>query len=140
MTPPVPPPPPDRTHDRRPLPSPLRWLLLAFAAACIGLGVVGVFVPGMPTTVFIILAAWAAARSSPRLHGWLLGHRLFGPALRDWQAGGRVSRRVKWSATASMAVCAAIIGFTAHRRWTAALAIGCMSAVLAWLWARPERG
>ncbi|MEH3087588.1 MAG: YbaN family protein [Xylophilus ampelinus] len=138
MTPPDPPPPSDRTPSRRPLPAPARWLLAGLAALCIGLGVVGVFVPGMPTTVFVILAAWAAARGSPRLHGWLLGHRLFGPMLRDWQAGGFVSRHAKWSATAAMAVCAATIAFTAHRRWTAALAIGCMAAVLAWLWRRPE--
>jgi uncharacterized membrane protein YbaN (DUF454 family) len=140
MTNPASPPPPDRQPDGRPLPPPVRWLLLAFAVVCIGLGIVGVFVPGMPTTVFVILAAWAATRSSPRLHGWLLGHRLFGPLLRDWQAGGRVSRRAKWSATASMAVCAVIVACTAHRRWTAVLAIACMSAVLAWLWRRPEPG
>ena len=63
-----------RTASVAPPSSPVRWLLLAFAVACIGLGIVGVFVPGMPTTVFVILAAWAATRSSPRLHGWLLGH------------------------------------------------------------------
>ncbi len=127
--------------DRTPPPvasGPLRWLYGALAVLCIVLAVIGVILPGMPTTVFVIGAAWAATRSSPRLHGWLLGHRLFGAMLRDWEAGGRVSRRAKWSATAAMAVCAALLAFTAHRRWTAALAIGCMAAVLAWLWRRPE--
>ena len=53
------------------LPLLVRWALLAFAILCLVLGVIGVFVPGLPTTVFILMAAWAAARSSPRLHEWL---------------------------------------------------------------------
>lgn len=123
---------------RRPLPWPLRWLLLVFAVLSLAAGVVGIFVPGLPTTVFVLMAAWAAARSSPRLHGWLSNHRLFGPMIRDWQNGGQVSRRVKWRASLMMAACSVIVGFTAHRVWTAALAIGCMAVVSGWLWLRPE--
>ncbi|MCZ2499023.1 DUF454 family protein [Xylophilus sp. Kf1] len=140
--PPNPGPDPDPTPGRPPAPRPLpwaaRWLLLAFSALCLALGLVGVVVPGMPTTVFILLAAWAAARSSPRLHGWLMDHRLFGPMLRHWQDGRTVSRRAKWSATAGMAFCALVISLTAHRAWVAGLGIGCMALVLAWLWRRPE--
>lgn len=118
--------------------SPLvRGLLYAFAVLCLILGLIGVVLPGMPTTVFILLAAWAAARSSPRLHGWLLDHRLFGSLLRNWQNGRCVSRSAKWSATATMAICAVIVSLTAHKPWLAALAIGCMATVLAWLWSRP---
>jgi uncharacterized membrane protein YbaN (DUF454 family) len=124
--------------SQRPLPAPLRLLLAVFALLCIALGVVGIFVPGMPTTVFIIIAAWAAARSSPRLHAWLMGHRLFGPLLRNWQDGGRMSRRAKWSATAAMAFCALILLATTQRVWAASLALACMDGVLAWLWCRPE--
>ena len=124
--------------SRRTLPRVWRWALLALAALCLALGVVGVVVPGLPTTPFILLAAWAAARSSPRLHAWLLNHRLFGPMVRDWQNGGTVSRRAKWSATVAMGVCALVIGFTAPRAWMAGTGIGCMALVLAWLWRRPE--
>ncbi|RYF53967.1 MAG: DUF454 family protein, partial [Comamonadaceae bacterium] len=59
--PPLPPLPP-----HAPLPLVVRWLLLAFAALCLVMGVIGIFVPGLPTTVFILMAGWAAARSSPR--------------------------------------------------------------------------
>ena len=122
----------------RPLPLAIRCLLLAFAALCLVLGVIGAVVPGMPTTVFILLAAWAAGRSSPRLHGWLLRHRLFGPMLVDWQNGRTVSRRAKWSATAGMAFCAVVVSLTAHRAWTAGIACASMALVLVWLWRRPE--
>ena len=113
-------------------------VLLVFAVLCLVMGVIGVIVPGLPTTVFILMAAWAAARSSPRLHGWLMRHRLFGPMLVNWQNGGFVSRRAKWSATIAMAVCAVILWFTAHQVWGAWLGIGSMACVLVWLWCRPE--
>lgn len=120
------------------LPLLLRWLLLAFAVSCVVLGVIGILVPGMPTTVFIILAAWAAARSSPRFHAWLMRNRIFGPMLVNWYRDRSVSRRAKWSATAAMAVCGLIVGWFAHPRWVAGLAICCMACVLFWLWRRPE--
>ena len=97
-----PPTPAVAAPPRKPLPRIARWLLMAFAWLCVVLGLIGVIVPGMPTTVFILMAAWAAARSSPRMHAWLYAHRLFGPLLRDWDDGGRVSRRVKWIATLTM--------------------------------------
>lgn len=122
----------------RPLPAPLRWLLLALAVVSLATGVVGIFVPGLPTTVFLLIAAWAAARSSPRLHRWLLGHRVFGKLITDWQAGGFVSRRAKWNATVAMTFCAALLWWTSSRWWVAALACGCMAVVLCWLWLRPE--
>jgi uncharacterized membrane protein YbaN (DUF454 family) len=104
------------------------------------LGVIGVFVPGLPTTVFILMAAWAAARSSPRLHEWLWYHPLFGAMLRDWANGGRVGRRAKWSATILMALCAVILFITSPLPWAAALACTFMACTLVWLWLRPEPG
>lgn len=135
---PLPVPPATPNPSPRPLPRAVRWLLLVFAVLCLVMGVIGVIVPGLPTTVFILMAAWAAARSSPRLHGWLMRHRLFGPMLVNWQNGGFVSRRAKWSATIAMAVCAVILWFTAHQVWGAWLGIGSMACVLVWLWCRPE--
>src|SRR5690606_34719043 len=113
------------------------------AYASLGLGIVGVFVPGMPTTVFILVSAYAAARGSDRLHAWLLAHPRFGPLIRDWRAHGAVSRRAKWMATATMLACAVVLIAVmllvpAHRWWMTALPIACMVAVAAWLWSRPE--
>jgi uncharacterized membrane protein YbaN (DUF454 family) len=136
----VPPPPssPMEPVVPRPLPLAARWLLMAFAAVCVVLGLIGAVVPGMPTTVFILMAAWAAARSSPRMHAWLYAHRLFGPLLRHWDDGGKVARRVKWIATLTMSASAVIVWHTVHAAWVAALALGSMAVVLGWLWMRPE--
>lgn len=125
-------------HARRPLTALSRYLLLLFAGCCVVLGVIGIFVPGLPTTVFILLAGWAAARSSPRFSAWLESHRLFGPMLRNWRETGSVSRRAKWSASVMMAACAAILFLTSSRPWLAEGITALMAVVLTWLWHRPE--
>ncbi|HAI59495.1 MAG TPA: DUF454 domain-containing protein [Xanthomonadaceae bacterium] len=112
------------------------WIAVAYLA--LGLGLIGIVLPGLPTTPFILLAAWAAARSSRTLHAWLLGHRVFGPMVRDWQERGAVSRRAKRMAVGMMAVCALIMFATAPAGWMAAIGTACMSVVALWLWRRPE--
>jgi uncharacterized membrane protein YbaN (DUF454 family) len=112
------------------------WWLLAYTS--LGIGIVGIFVPGLPTTVFVLISAWAATRGSERLHRWLHAHPVFGPLIRDWQAHRAVSRRAKWLATSTMALCAGILAWTAPRPWIAELGIGCMAVVAIWLWWRPE--
>ncbi len=115
-----------------------RWLWLCLAYLCLGLGIVGIFLPGLPTTPFVLLAAYAAARGSKRLHAWLLGHRVFGPMIRDWQAQGAVSRRAKWLAITTMAACAVVMFLTAPQPWMAATGTAIMAVVAMWLWRRPE--
>jgi uncharacterized membrane protein YbaN (DUF454 family) len=131
--------------DPAPNPRPRRfrwaWWLLAYAS--LGAGIVGVFVPGLPTTVFVLVAAWAAAKGSDRLHAWLSNHPRFGPLIRDWQAHRAVPRKAKWAASWTMLGCAAVLVATmlavgAHAGWRVALPVACMAAVAAWLWRRPE--
>ena len=115
-----------------------RWLWLLLAYLSLGLGIVGIFLPGLPTTPFVLLSAYAAARGSDRLHAWLLAHRLYGPMIRDWQANGAVSRRAKYWAIGTMALCAVIFFLTAPKVWMAAIGTGIMAVVGTWLWWRPE--
>jgi uncharacterized membrane protein YbaN (DUF454 family) len=123
------------------LSAPARWLLLALAALCVVLGVIGIFVPVMPTIPFLIVAAWAASRRSPRLHHWLVNHPRFGRQLREWNAHGVVPRRAKWFSTGMMACSCVAMLVVAPARWLPAVAAGilCIAAVLAWLWRRRER-
>lgn len=62
----------------------LRPLLFAFGWICVVLGAIGAVTPGLPTTIFLIMAAWAFARSSQRFHAWLYGHKFLGPPVRNW--------------------------------------------------------
>ena len=112
------------------------WWLLAYAS--LGLGFIGIFVPGLPTVPFVLLAAFAAARGSQRLHRWLLAHARFGPLIRDWEREGAVSRRAKRLAIGMMGVCALVMFLTAPRWWMAAIGTTIMACVALWLWRRPE--
>ena len=112
------------------------WWLLAYLS--LGLGIVGIVVPGLPTVPFILLSAFAAARGSQRLHAWLLAHRRFGPMIRDWQQHGAVSRRSKRLAIGTMALCAVVMFLTAPRWWMAATGTAIMAVVAVWLWHRPD--
>lgn len=68
-----------------------------------GLGLIGVLLPGLPTTVFMLLALWAFARSSERFHDWLYHHRLFGPPLQAWHTYRVIPLRAKVLAVTMMA-------------------------------------
>ena len=112
------------------------WWLLAWLS--LGLGLLGVLLPGLPTVPFILLAAWAAMRGSPRLHAWLLAHRSFGPMIRNWEEHGAITRRSKVLAIGTMALCAVILLLFAPRPWIGWSATGIMAVVGTWLWLRPE--
>ena len=122
----------------RPLSRPVRWLLKGVAVISLVLGIIGAFLPVLPTVPFILLAAWAAARSSPRLSHWLENHPRMGPHIRDWRRGGVVRRPAKWMATVTMAVAAAIMLAFARPLWLPLVAIAIMTSVNVWLWLRPE--
>lgn len=110
--------------------------LLAYTSLAIGL--IAIVVPGLPTTEFILLAAWAATKSSPRLSAWLENHRLFGPILFNWRNGKIVVRKAKVSATLSMLVCAVLMLVLLDHGWPVYLAVAGMSLGNLWIWSRPE--
>lgn len=119
--------------------SPLkRFLYFMLALISLGVAILGVFLPGLPSTEFVLLATWAAARSSPRLHAWLYRSKLFGPALYNWHNGRRVSRGAKCWASFTMTLCAVLMVRSIPHAWLVWPAIACMACVLIWLWRRPE--
>ena len=65
-----------------------RPLFLTLGYVSLGLGIIGLLLPVLPTTPFILLAAFAFSKSSEKLHGWLLNHRLYGPLITNWQRHG----------------------------------------------------
>ncbi len=83
-------PQPDRMAGRL-----VRPLLLVSGVVLVAIGAVGLFVPLLPTTIFLILAAGCFGRSSPGAYRWLTTNRLFGPTLRHYQEGGGATMRTK---------------------------------------------
>lgn len=80
----------------------MKTLYAALGVLSVAFGIVGVFVPGMPTTVFVIAASYLFARSSPRLERWLAANRWLGPSLQRFKATRGMPRRTKVLALASM--------------------------------------
>ena len=70
-------------------------ILITIGWLCVGLAFVGTFVPGIPTTIFLIVALWAFAKSSKKFHSWLLNHKRFGPILQNWESHKVVPRKAK---------------------------------------------
>jgi uncharacterized protein len=89
-----------RMH-RNPL---LRVAYLALGWLCVVSGAIGVVLPGWPTTIWIILATYFFARSSPRFYNWLMNHRVFGPLVRDWRDGKGMTARAKKMAVGTIVV------------------------------------
>ena len=102
------------------------------------LGFIGAILPGMPTTVFLILAAWAASKGWPQMDTWLLNHPKYGVTLRAWRENGTVPRKAKWFASIMMLLSAVIMLFTTAPIEVKAFTDLTMLTVAIWLWLRPE--
>lgn len=79
-----------------------RIVLIAIGLICLALGGIGIFVPLLPTTPLVLVAAFAFANSSERLHRWLLAHNVFGPLIDNWQRHRSISRTAKAMSVLSM--------------------------------------
>lgn len=105
------------------------------ATAC---GIAGIVLPLVPTTPFLLLAAYAFARSSPRWHAWLLQHPRFGPAIVNWRTHGAISRQAKGLAVGLMLL--ALLGslLAGVRPWIVIAQAVVLVAVAAFILSRPD--
>ncbi|MCT2539610.1 YbaN family protein [Sedimentimonas flavescens] len=116
----------------------MRVLWLIAGSISLGLGLLGVFLPLLPTVPFVLLAAFCFARSSERLHDWMLEHPKFGPAIADWRDRGAISARGKWAATISIVaslILAVVLGFPTKFLTIQTIAL---AGVTLFIWTRPN--
>nr|WP_314570851.1 YbaN family protein [uncultured Pseudomonas sp.] len=111
----------------------LRYLLLGIGCASVCLGVIGIFLPIMPTTPFLLLAAACFARSSPRFHAWLLGHPRLGPLLKAYLNGEGIPLKAKVLAIGSMWISIAVSCWLVPWPWLRVLMIAVALAVTAYI-------
>lgn len=117
----------------------MRALWAAFGYLAVALGAVGIVTPFLPTVPFLLLAAFCFARSSERLHKWLVDHPTFGPPIRDWQRSGAIGRRAKWLASGSILAgfgVSVALGLGWKALLAQALVLGCTTL---FIWTRPDR-
>ncbi len=129
-------PPGSEVHEH----SRFRYAFMALGFVCVGLGVLGAFLPVLPTTSFLLVALWAFSRSSRRFHDWLYTHPRFGPRLQEWKTHGTIPVKVKVTALSTMLASLAFMVFIAHTKaWVVALAGALMLVGAVFILTRPSR-
>lgn len=116
----------------------MRLLWIGLGLASVGLGVLGLVLPLLPTTPFMLLAAACFAKSSPRLHDWLVNHRVFGPAIADWRDHRAIRPGAKRMALVAMAAAFALsllLGLPGRVLVVQAVVLVVMGS---WIWTRPD--
>lgn len=95
----------------------LRWAFFIFGWLCVALGMIGVVVPGLPTTIFLIIAVWAFSRSSLKFQQWLWYHPKFGGPVRDWHRHRVICKKAKWLAAIMMTISFAYVVIYVAEDW-----------------------
>ena len=116
----------------------MRWLWAAAGLLALGSGLIGIVLPLVPTVPFLLLAAFCFARSSERLHNWLITHPRLGPPILDWNERGAINPRAKRYATLSILAVfgfSVLIGLRPTILMIQAIVLG---LVLLFIWTRPE--
>ncbi|MEM7283078.1 MAG: YbaN family protein [Pseudomonadota bacterium] len=115
-----------------------RFVLIIIGVVSLALGTIGIFVPFLPTTPFVLLAAFAFANSSDRLHYWLLKHRVFGPLINNWRRYGAISHRAKVLSVASMVAILSISMLLGVKTWIIGVQFVVLSCSAAFVLTRPS--
>lgn len=116
----------------------MRTLWTLAGCVALALGLIGVFLPLLPTVPFMILAAFCFARGSERFHDWLVEHPRFGPAIRDWRRSGAISRRGKVYAMIGIAAAFSISVVLGVRPVILAVQAGVLTGVAVFILTRPD--
>ena len=115
-----------------------RAAYIALAWFSFALGVIGVFVPLMPTTCFMLLAVWAASRGSPRFALWIREHPRFGPAVVAWEGERAIPRQAKWVAMLMLGFSVTVLALTLSLVWLKFSLIFGLALLGLWIVTRPE--
>ncbi len=115
-----------------------RRLYQALGVACVGLAIAGAALPLLPSTPFVLVAAWAFAKSSPALHAKLRADPRFGPALQNWEDHGAISPRAKLMTIGTMAISLLVLVLTVKRPLAVWLTAGVMACSATFVLTRPS--
>lgn len=113
------------------------YILFGYTAAILGL--IGAFLPVLPTTPFLILAAYFFSKSSPKLHSWILSIKYFGPLVKEWEDYGVIRFKAKvWCTIIIVGVLGATIIYADIPLWVQIVQMVIMILVVSFVWSRPS--
>ncbi|MGP9663162.1 YbaN family protein [Halomonas sp. AOP22-C1-8] len=133
--------PPVSSPPKRPSKEPLtlvRALWVGLAALSFGIGVIGIFLPLLPTTEFMLGAVYCASKGSPRFEAWIRSRRYVGPLIKNWETERAIPRRAKIIAVGMISASALFILLHLGSGWLRWVIIALLIGVAAWLITRPE--
>ena len=115
----------------------VQHFLFGLGSLSLALGIIGIFLPLLPTTPFLILTAWCFLKSSPKAHAWMYRQAYMGQVLRDWEARGAIRPRAKFTAIAMLAGSTLIMWWIVQIFWLK-VAVSCLlAAVSVFILTRP---
>lgn len=94
-----------------------KLILMAIGWFFVAVGALGIILPVLPTTPFLLISLWAFSQSSDRFHDWLYNHKVFGPPLREWSEYGVIPMKAKVIALSTMAVSATLVIIFSNVAW-----------------------
>jgi len=112
-------------------------LYITLGIVCVGMAYVGFVLPGIPFSIFLVAAAWAFAKSSPRLHNWLYNHPWFGEFLTNWTKHKVFPSKGKYAMLAVMASSLAFLWFSTNNIAAVVWSSSFMALVAVWAWRFP---
>ncbi|WP_339883545.1 YbaN family protein [Vreelandella maris] len=111
---------------------------VALAAISFSLGLVGIFLPLMPTTIFMLIAVYCASKGSPRFEVWIRSRDYVGPLLITWEQERAIPRRAKLAAVSMIALSALIVVWSLDQGWLRWGVVAFLIMIALWLATRPE--
>ncbi|WP_333825314.1 YbaN family protein [Pinisolibacter sp.] len=116
----------------------VRSFHFAVGVTATALAIAGAVLPLLPTVPFLLIAAWAFARSSPRLEAWLLDHARFGPLIADWRRNGAIARPAKRLSAIAMVATVAVAAAAGLPTLLLLIQVAVLVAVSLFIWTRPD--
>lgn len=124
-----------RTTARSPV---VRGLWVCLGALSFGIGVIGLFLPLLPTTEFMLAAVYCASKGSPRFEAWIRSRRYVGPLITNWETERAIPRRAKYIAISMIFASAMLLLWHLGQGWLRWAIVALLAAVALWLATRPE--
>lgn len=114
----------------------LMWVMLA--GMSFSIGVLGIFLPLLPTTVFMLIAIYCASRGSPCFEAWIRSRHYVGPLLVTWEQERAIPKRAKIFAVCTIALSAVITVWSLGPGWLSGAVVALLMLIALWLATRPE--
>ncbi|TVP52153.1 MAG: DUF454 domain-containing protein [Halomonas sp.] len=116
----------------------IRIFWVGLAGLSFSIGVLGIFLPLLPTTVFMLMAVYCASKGSPRFEAWIRSRHYVGPLLVNWEQERAIPRRAKFLAVCTIALSALITAWTLGPGWLRWAVVALLALIALWLATRPE--